>query len=157
LAQLVATVGEALLRQNAMLVTTESCTGGWVAQACTAVPGSSRWFERGFVVYSNAAKEEMLGVSAAILARDGAVSEAAVRAMAEGALTHSRAQVAVAVTGIAGPDGGTPDKPVGTVWFAWTGTRRETLSRRHQLNGDREAVRRQSVVIALEGLRDYLA
>lgn len=135
-----------------MLTTAESCTGGWVARVLTSVPGSSNWFERGFVTYSNMAKTEMLDVPADILARHGAVSEPTVRAMAEGALARSRAQVAVAVTGIAGPAGGTAEKPIGTVWFAWARAGSETRTQRHQLDGDREAVRRKSVAIALEGL-----
>jgi nicotinamide-nucleotide amidase len=149
---LAAELGHALVRARLMLVTAESCTGGWVARVVTAVSGSSSWFERGFVSYSDAAKSEMLGVSADILAQHGAVSEPAVRAMAEGALVHSRAQIAVAISGIAGPAGGTADKPVGAVWFAWARAGDETRAERHQLDGDREAVRRQSVAIALEGL-----
>lgn len=139
-----------------MLATAESCTGGWVARVLTAVPGSSRWFERGFVTYSNAAKSDMLGVSTETLARDGAVSEATVRAMAEGALVHSGAQVAVAITGVAGPSGGTVERPVGTVWVAWARAGHETRARRWQFEGDREAVRRQSVTAAIEGLLDWL-
>lgn len=138
------------------LATAESCTGGWVAQVCTSIPGSSLWFERGFVVYSNRAKEEMLGVPADLLEKHGAVSELCVRAMAEGALVHSPAEISIAVTGIAGPDGGTADKPVGTVWFAWAGLGRKTLCRREHVPGDRAAVRRQAVVLALAGLREYL-
>lgn len=149
---LAARVGGALQQTHLMLATAESCTGGWVARALTSVPGSSNWFERGFVTYSNAAKSEMLGVPADVLEQHGAVSEPTVRAMAQGALINSRAQVAVAITGIAGPSGGTPDKPVGTVWFAWARTGHDMRAERHQLDGDREAVRRQSVAIALEGL-----
>lgn len=145
-------VGRALERAGLVLTTAESCTGGWVAQAVTAVAGSSGWFDRGFVTYSNAAKSEMLGVPAETLARDGAVSEATVHAMAEGALARSRAQAAIAITGIAGPSGGTPDKPVGTVWFAWAVRGRATRAERHQLRGDRAAIRRRSVAIALAGL-----
>src|SRR5690554_6953072 len=107
-------VGRALMRAGATLVTAESCTGGWVAQAVTAIAGSSAWFDRGFVTYSNAAKSEMLGVPEALIRDHGAVSEPVARAMAEGALAHSRARAAVAITGIAGPGGGTPEKPVGT-------------------------------------------
>ncbi|MFZ5557708.1 MAG: CinA family protein [Pseudomonadota bacterium] len=148
---LAAKVGEALRARGWLLATAESCTGGWIAQAATSVSGSSEWFERGFVTYSNAAKQEMLGVREATLARAGAVSEATVAEMAAGALARSRAQVAVAVSGVAGPTGGTPAKPVGMVCFAWAwpaGTRSET---RH-IPGDREAVRRQSVAVALEGV-----
>jgi len=145
-------VGRALMRAGATLVTAESCTGGWVAQAVTAIAGSSAWFDRGFVTYSNAAKSEMLGVPEALIRDHGAVSEPVARAMAEGALAHSRARAAVAITGIAGPGGGTPEKPVGTVWFAWAARGAATRSVRHVLRGDREAIRRQSVAIALEGL-----
>ena len=149
-------LGQALERAHQLLATAESCTGGWVARVATAVPGSSNWFERGFVTYSNAAKADMLGVSTETLARDGAVSEATVRAMAEGALAHSGAQVAVAITGVAGPSGGTVDKPVGTVWLAWARVGYETRARRWQFEGDREAVRRRSVAVALEGLLELM-
>ncbi len=149
-------LGQVLEHAHQMLATAESCTGGWVARVLTAVPGSSRWFERGFVTYSNAAKSDMLGVSTETLARDGAVSEATVRAMAEGALVHSGAQVAVAITGVAGPSGGTVERPVGTVWVAWARAGHETRARRWQFEGDREAVRRQSVTAAIEGLLDWL-
>lgn len=147
-----AELGRILERAGLMLVTAESCTGGWVAQALTSVAGSSAWYERGFVTYSNAAKSEMLGVSTDILTRCGAVSESTARAMAQGALANSRGQVAVAITGIAGPTGGTVDKPVGTVWFAWARVGYETRAACHRFDGDREAVRRQSVAVALEGL-----
>jgi nicotinamide-nucleotide amidase len=153
---LIREVVHALKRQGLMLVTAESCTGGWVAQVITSVAGSSEWFERGFVAYTNLAKREMLGVSTTILSRYGAVSEQTARAMAEGALTHSHAQVALAITGIAGPSGGTPEKPVGTVCFAWAAKKRDTLSRKHVFTGDRESVRRQSVAMALQGLLEYL-
>jgi nicotinamide-nucleotide amidase len=149
-------VVHALKRQGLMLATAESCTGGWVAQVITSVAGSSEWFERGFVAYTNLAKREMLGVSTTILSRYGAVSEQTARAMAEGALTHSHAQVALAITGIAGPSGGTPEKPVGTVCFAWAVKKRDTISRKQVFSGDREAVRRQSVAMALQGLLEYL-
>ncbi len=148
--------GERLAQSRYLLATAESCTGGWIAQALTSVPGSSGWFDRGFVTYSNAAKCEMLGVDAALLARFGAVSAETARAMAEGALARARAQVALAVTGIAGPSGGAPEKPVGTVWFAWAGAGRKTLSRRHRFDGDRQAIRRQAVAAALEGLIEFL-
>jgi len=149
-------VGRALMRAGATLATAESCTGGWVAQAVTAIAGSSAWFDRGFVTYSNAAKSEMLGVPEALIREHGAVSEPVARAMAEGALAHSRAHAAVAITGIAGPSGGTPEKPVGTVWFAWAARGAATRSARHLLRGDREAIRRQSVAIALEGLLEEI-
>ena len=118
--ELAAQVGEALKAQGLMLATAESCTGGWVAQAVTAVPGSSHWFERGFVTYTYISKREMLGVSQETLGAHGAVSEQAVREMVVGALANSHAQVAVALSGTAGPGGGTPQKPVGTVCFAWS-------------------------------------
>ena len=153
---LIREVVHALKRQGLMLATAESCTGGWVAQVITSVAGSSEWFERGFVAYTNLAKREMLGVSTTTLSRYGAVSEQTARAMAEGALTHSHAQVALAITGIAGPSGGTPEKPVGTVCFAWAGKKRDTNSAKHLFTGDRESVRRQSVAMALQGLLEYL-
>jgi nicotinamide-nucleotide amidase len=139
-----------------MLVTAESCTGGGVAQAITEVAGSSAWFERGFVTYSNLSKQQMLGVSEKTLNQYGAVSEATVREMVAGALNNSAAQVALAVSGIAGPDGGTPDKPVGTVWFAWGIKNGETFVQRHQIDGDRAEVRAQAVQIALQGLINHL-
>jgi nicotinamide-nucleotide amidase len=146
-------VGLALKSRRAVLATAESCTGGWIAQAVTSVAGSSDWFERGFVTYSDESKVELLGVSEATLQAHGAVSEATAAEMALGALRRSRASVAVSVTGIAGPGGGSADKPVGTVCFAWArggGAAPET--RRELLPGDREAVRRRSVQIALEGV-----
>lgn len=156
LQNLAAEVGRALERERLMLATAESCTGGWVAQVCTAIAGSSEWFERGFVTYSNRAKTEMLGVAAETLADHGAVSEPTARAMAEGALRHGAAQVALAITGIAGPTGGTAEKPVGTVWFAWAARGRATRSERRRFDGDREAVRRQAVAHALDGLSSFL-
>lgn len=144
-----------MLESGWMLATAESCTGGLIAAACTDLAGSSNWFERGFVTYSNAAKTELLGVDAALIAEHGAVSEAVVRAMAAGALTHSRAQVAIAVTGIAGPGGGSADKPVGTVWlgWAWPGS---VLTERCQFAGDRTAVRTATVQHALQRLLSLL-
>ncbi len=138
----------ALRARGQRLVTAESCTGGLMAAACTALAGSSDWFERGFVTYSNAAKTELLGVDAALIAAQGAVSEAVARAMAAGALAHSAAQWAVAVTGIAGPGGAVPDKPVGTVWLAW-GRSGALHCERLQLGGDRAAVREATVQAAL--------
>ena len=152
LSALATQVGARLKAQGLMLATAESCTGGWVAQAVTAISGSSDWFERGFVTYADAAKREMLGVSADTLARHGAVSEQTARAMAAGALAHSSAQVAVAVTGIAGPTGGSPEKPVGTVCFAWSRKDAVLRAQTRRFEGDRESVRRQSVVVALEGI-----
>ncbi len=153
---LAARVGERLKQQGRMLATAESCTGGWVAQAVTSVSGSSDWFDRGFVTYSNDAKRDMLGVSAETLAARGAVSEETAREMAAGALGRSRAWAALAITGVAGPTGGTPDKPVGMVCFAWAlrGGAVESETRRFQ--GDREAVRRQSVQHSLQGLIERL-
>jgi nicotinamide-nucleotide amidase len=156
LEQLGRSVGQALKRQGLMLATAESCTGGWIAQTVTAVAGSSAWFDRGFVTYSNRAKHELLQVPLATLEQFGAVSEATARAMAEGALRASHADVTLAVTGIAGPAGGSAEKPVGTVWFAWAGKRHVTLARMHHFDGDRAAVRRQAVATALNGLIEFL-
>jgi nicotinamide-nucleotide amidase len=147
--------GRRLKRAKAMLVTAESCTGGWVAQAITSVAGSSSWFERGYVTYSNAAKRELLGVKAATIRRHGAVSEETAREMASGALARSRGTIALAVTGVAGPSGGSAAKPVGMVCFAWARGRR-VRSETRRLRGGREAVRRQSVIRALEGVLDLL-
>jgi nicotinamide-nucleotide amidase len=143
-------LGEALLRSGGMLAVAESCTGGWMAQALTAVAGSSNWFDRGFVTYSNAAKQEMLGVGAETLARFGAVSEETAREMAEGVLARSQAGFSCAITGIAGPAGGTRDKPVGTVCFAWARQGVESLSARLLFSGDRRQIRAQSVRHALK-------
>ena len=142
---------EALRARGWRLATAESCTGGGVAHAVTAVAGSSDAFERGFVTYSNEAKVEMLGVPAATIERDGAVSESVAVAMAEGALRASRADVAVSITGVAGPGGGTPAKPVGTVCFAWATRDGRRVVRTHRLPGDRASVRAASVLIALDG------
>jgi len=149
-------VGSRLKAHGLLLACAESCTGGWVAQAVTAVSGSSDWFDRGFVTYSNAAKQEMLGVAAGTLDRFGAVSEETAREMATGALMRSRAAMALAVTGVAGPTGGTPTKPVGMVCFAWAQRDGATQSRTLRFAGDRAQVRRQSVVAALEGLLERL-
>jgi nicotinamide-nucleotide amidase len=145
-------VGAALKARKLMLATAESCTGGWIAEAVTMVPGSSEWFERGFVTYTYISKREMLGVPEATLGEHGAVSEEVVRRMVEGALARSHAQVAVAVSGVAGPSGGTPDKPVGTVCFAWGMKDGNPRSETKRLPGDREAVRRASVEHALKGV-----
>nr|WP_306440741.1 CinA family protein [Methylococcus capsulatus] len=147
-------VGRQLQDRGRRLVTAESCTGGWIAQCVTSVPGSSGWFERGFVTYSNESKQELLGVPARLIAAHGAVSAETVAAMVGGALAHSRADCAVAVSGIAGPEGGSPDKPVGTVWLAWQLKGEAPLTRCFRFEGDREAVRRQAVMAALEGLTD---
>ena len=148
--------GRRLKRAKAMLVTAESCTGGWVAQAVTSVAGSSAWFERGFVTYSNAAKQELLGVRKNTLRKHGAVSEETAREMAAGALKRGRGTLAVAVTGVAGPGGGSPAKPVGMVCFAWAGRRGRLRSETRRFRGGREAVRRQSVIRALEGVLEFL-
>jgi nicotinamide-nucleotide amidase len=154
---LAARLGEALRQRGDWLATAESCTGGWVAQCATAIAGSSNWFDRGFVTYSNAAKTDMLGVQETTLERHGAVSEAVARAMAQGALAHSRGDWAVAITGIAGPSGGTPEKPVGTVCFAWARRDGGCEARTEHFTGDREQVRAQSVRLALAGLLERLA
>lgn len=138
-----------------MAATAESCTGGWIAKALTDIAGSSQWFTEGFVTYSNGAKMRRLGVPAAVLRTHGAVSEAVARAMARGALIRSGAQVAVAVTGIAGPDGAVPGKPVGTVWMAWAvkrGRKVQVSGLLKHFQGDREAVRRKTVRAAMVGL-----
>jgi nicotinamide-nucleotide amidase len=145
-----------LLAKGWMLATAESCTGGMIAAACTDLAGSSAWFERGFVTYSNAAKTELLGVDGALIDAHGAVSEPVARAMAEGAVARSHAQLSVAVTGIAGPGGGSPGKPVGTVWFGWCAGGR-VLTAQHRFDGDRAAVRSATVVRARQGLLSLLA
>lgn len=146
-----------LISSGWMLTTAESCTGGWIAKVCTDLAGSSAWFERGFVTYSNAAKQDMLGVQAATLEQHGAVSEAVVAEMASGALQHSRAQIAVAVSGIAGPSGGTPTKPVGMVCFGWAVQGGAVHTETCYFQGDRDAVRQQAVQYALEGVLKRLA
>ena len=148
-------LAQALMARGWSLTTAESCTGGLVAAACTELSGSSAWFERGFVTYSNAAKTEMLGVSAALIEAHGAVSEPVARAMVEGALRHSSAQVALSITGVAGPKGGSVDKPVGTVCFAWA-TPAGVVSERLHLSGDRAAVRQAAAEHALRGLLQRL-
>ena len=147
-------LADLLQKKGWKLATAESCTGGMIAAACTDLAGSSNWFERGFVSYSNDAKTELLGVDAALIARHGAVSEAVVRAMAAGAISHSKAQVAVAVTGVAGPTGGTRAKPVGTVWFGFAlpGSSHVLLSEVRRFDGDRAAVRSATVQHALRRL-----
>ncbi len=149
-------VGETLLAKGMKLATAESCTGGWVAQAVTAVAGSSGWFDCGFVSYSNTAKQKMLGVDPAVLEAKGAVSEAVVAQMAEGALRNSDANIAVAISGIAGPGGGSEDKPVGTVWLAWAIDGHPTVTCLSFFNGDRDEIRQQAVEQALEGVMAYL-
>ena len=156
IAELAAELGRRLAARRAFAATAESCTGGLVAGAITAIAGSSGWFDRGFVTYSNEAKMELLGVDGDTLERYGAVSEATAKAMAEGAIRASRANLAVAVTGIAGPSGGSAAKPVGMVCFAWALRGWPTTAATHRFIGDRAAVRRASVVVSLQGLIDRL-
>lgn len=148
-------LAERLLARQLKLVTAESCTGGLIAAACTDLAGSSAWFERGFVTYSNEAKHELLGVEERILRRAGAVCEGVARAMAEGALAHSKAQVAVAVTGVAGPTGGSPAKPVGTVWFGFA-TPDQVITEKLHFDGDRAAVRAATVQHAFTRLLELI-
>ncbi len=145
-------LGKALEAAGLVVTSAESCTGGLIGKLITDIPGSSGWFERGFITYSNAAKQELLDVAADLLEVHGAVSAAVAEAMARGARERSPAQLSVAVTGVAGPDGGTPEKPVGLVWIAWAGPDGGTQSRRYQFAGDRDAVRRQAAAAALQGL-----
>lgn len=145
-------LGEQLMKHQVTLATAESCTGGWIAKEITDIPGSSAWFDRGFVTYSNAAKQQMVGVREQTLQAHGAVSEATVREMASGALANSNASLSVAVSGVAGPSGGTPEKPVGTVWLAWAVKGGKLLTERQLFGGDRDAVRHQTVARALRGL-----
>ena len=152
LSKLAEQVGAALKSRGLMLATAESCTGGWVGEVVTSVAGSSHWYDRGFITYTNESKQEMLGVSANTLAEYGAVSEQTVREMAAGALKHSRAHITLAISGIAGPGGGSPDKPVGTVCFAWGGRRHPVRSVTLHFQGDRTGVRRQAVLMAIQGL-----
>jgi nicotinamide-nucleotide amidase len=155
IATLVNTLARELKARGLMMATAESCTGGLIAGACTEVSGSSEWFERGFVTYSNAAKHELLGVPTALIDQHGAVSEPVARAMAAGALAHSPAQLAVAVTGVAGPTGGSLEKPVGTVWFGWA-TPEGVFTEHQRFDGDRTAVRQATVHHALAGLLQRL-
>jgi nicotinamide-nucleotide amidase len=152
LVTLAARLGTTLTQRGWTMALAESCTGGMASQYITAVPGSSSCFERGFVTYSNSAKIELLGVSAETLERCGAVSEETAREMAKGALQHSHVQLTGAITGVAGPDGGTPDKPVGMVCFAWAGPDGALHSETHYFDGDRDAIRRQSVETIYQGL-----
>lgn len=149
-------VGRQLKAGALRLATAESCTGGWVAQAVTSVAGSSAWFERGFVTYSNDSKRELLGVRAETLSSSGAVDEETAREMARGALAASSADIALAITGIAGPDGGSAEKPVGTVCLAWADRHGMLQSETRRFAGDRRSVRLQSAVRALEGLLSLL-
>lgn len=149
-------LADSLAQQRLLLTTAESCTGGGIAETLTGIAGASAWFDRGFVTYSNEAKLSMLGVSQSTLDRSGAVSEATALEMARGAISHSGAHVSVAVTGIAGPDGGTPGKPVGTVWIAWGQKLGYAEARRFQFDGDRNAVRQQAILEAILGLNARL-
>ena len=145
-------LGQLLIQQKLHCAVAESCTGGQLAAAITDVPGSSQWFDRGFVTYTNEAKEEMLAVPALIILKEGAVSEATVRAMARGAINCSHAEVSVAISGVAGPGGGSSEKPVGTVWIAWAGNLQSIHAKCYCFAGDRSAIRQQAVQVALEGL-----
>ena len=156
LTRLATLAGERLKARGLKLVTAESCTGGWVAQAVTAISGSSDWFDRGFVTYSNDAKREMLGVRAETLDRSGAVSEETALEMVRGALAASRAQVAVSITGVAGPTGGTATKPVGMVCFGWAIAGGGADATTRHFAGDRSEVRRQSVLFALQGVLERI-
>ncbi|WP_455821099.1 nicotinamide-nucleotide amidase [Pseudomonas cerasi] len=155
LTQLSIRVGERLLARHASVTTAESCTGGWIAKVLTDIAGSSAWFQRGYVTYSNDAKQQMIGVTAASLMQFGAVSEQVVQEMAQGALREAGAQYAISVSGIAGPDGGSHEKPVGTVWFGFASASGEVLTLVQRFRGDREAVRRQATAWALQTLHDH--
>jgi len=156
LQQLAAELGDRLRARGWMLATAESCTGGWVGQLLTALPGSSQWYERGFITYAHAAKIEMLGVPTETLDQYGAVSEETASAMAAGALAHSHAQATLAISGIAGPGGGTPQKPVGLVCYGWALEDGTLMSSTCRLDGDREEIRSRAVAAALRGLIDLL-
>ena len=149
-------LGDALLNGRKLLVTAESCTGGGIAWLITSIPGSSQWFDRGIVAYSNAAKQELLAVSHDVLAAYGAVSEQTAAAMAQGALGNSHADISVAVTGIAGPDGGSEEKPVGTVCFGWSLRDGETKTARIVFEGDRQQIRERAILMAINGLLDMV-
>jgi len=151
------TLGAALKDTDLSLATAESCTGGWVAKVMTDIEGSSAWFDRGFVTYTNESKQEMLGVSAKTLSIHGAVSEATVEEMAQGALRHSHADLSLAISGIAGPGGGTADKPVGTVYFAWASRDGWMTAENKIFKGDRDIIRMQAVLTALQGIQDKIA
>lgn len=152
LQQLVAELASELQAKSLSIATAESCTGGWLAKCCTDLPGSSNWFDRGFIPYSNQAKKDCLSVTTKTLNHFGAVSEQTALEMAKGALKHSRANLSVAITGIAGPDGGTLSKPVGTVWFAWATSPQHAEAALHTFSGDREMIRKQAVVTAINGI-----
>ncbi len=154
--QLASELGEKLRARGWMLATAESCTGGWVGQLLTSLPGSSNWYERGFITYANTAKIEMLGVPVEILDTHGAVSEETASAMAAGALAHSHAQATLAISGIAGPGGGTPQKPVGLVCYGWALADGTIMSSTCRLDGDREEIRSRAVAAAMRGLIELL-
>ena len=154
--EVVQTTAELLLQKNKKLVTIESCTGGWIAQTLTSLPGSSDWFERGFVTYSNESKNELVGVSCQTLNNHGAVSSQVALEMAVGGLKNSRADIAVSVTGIAGPDGGSPEKPLGTVWIGWADNLGNSAAKHFLFSGDRRAVRVASVHAAIEGVANLV-
>jgi nicotinamide-nucleotide amidase len=156
-ARLVQNLASLLVESGWTLSTAESCTGGWIAKCCTDLAGSSAWFDRGFVTYSNRSKHEQLGVEVSTLEKEGAVSESTAIEMAQGARQRAGVNAALAVTGIAGPDGGTTNKPVGLVWFAWSLEGRVASSEVMQFQGNRDAVRRQTVVHALSGLQELLS
>ena len=150
--QLTEHVSQCLLSRQWQLASAESCTGGWLAKCCTDIAGSSAWFDRGFITYSNESKQSLLDVQQSTLSQYGAVSEQTATEMAQGALAHSNANLSVAITGIAGPDGGSIDKPIGTVWFAWAIKNGAITTSCHHFSGDRDSVRRQAVKTALEGI-----
>jgi len=154
--QLATELGEKLIARGWMLATAESCTGGWVGQLLTSLPGCSHWYERGFITYANAAKVEMLDVPEEVLATHGAVSEPTAAAMAAGALKHSHAQATLAISGIAGPGGGTAQKPVGLVCYGWALADGTVMSSTCRLDGDREEIRSRAVAAALRGLIELL-
>ncbi|MCP4596053.1 CinA family protein [Neptuniibacter sp.] len=155
--EIVYRIAEGLTKRSYYLAVAESCTGGWIAQEMTAVAGSSEWFDCGFVTYSNESKQRMLGVAHNTLEQNGAVSQAVVAEMAEGVLSNSRASIGVATSGIAGPGGGSNDKPVGTVWFAWAEEGKATRTEKMIFSGDRESVRKQAVSHALQGILKNLS
>lgn len=147
-------LGDLLIKYNKKLTTAESCTGGGLAALITEIPGCSHWFERGFVTYSNQSKIDMLAVPQSILNTQGAVSQSVVEYMAQGALTFSQANISIAITGIAGPSGGTPEKPIGTVWIAWANPS-QIVSRCYSFNGDRHHIRQQTIKQAIDGLINF--
>jgi len=158
-------IGQQLLKKNEVIAVAESCTGGWIAKCFTDVAGSSNWFDRGFVVYNAQAKQQMLGISPEIIKQNGEVSEPTVLALAQAVLANSRASISVAISGIAGPGGGSTDKPVGLIWFAWAHAEQkmgvvskvQSHARKMIFSGDRESVRRESVLYAMQGILELLS